>query len=99
MEVPVAPPTAFLVTCGPGDALAAPAAARPRDEAIAADAATTQSPLVKRLRMVVPSCGLLGRPPSRWHGRSRSAGRRLVDVGCYSLLSRPVSQWSSPYHG
>src|SRR6266536_2102943 len=63
---------AFLVTCGPGDALAAPAAA-------------TQRPLVKRLRMVVPSCGLLGRPPSRWHGRSSSAGRGLVR--CWLLLS------------
>src|SRR6266496_4495349 len=120
MLVPSAPPTAFMISCGPSaalemstqrlpqtvvaffvtcgceDALAAPAAARPRDVLIAADAATRQSPLVKRLRMVIPSCGLLGRPPSRWHGRSSSAGRGLVDVGCYSLLSRPVSQWSSP---
>src|SRR6266496_1236101 len=56
---------AFFVTCGCEDALAAPAAARPRDVLIAADAATRQSPLVKRLRMVIPSCGLLGRPPSR----------------------------------
>src|SRR6266567_5751662 len=82
---------AFFVTCGFEDALAAPAAAKPRDVLIAADAATRQSPLVKRLRMVVPSCGLLGRPPSRWHGRSSSAGRGLQR--CWlSLLVIPPCQ-------
>src|SRR6266699_5697400 len=77
---------AFFVTCGFEDALAAPAAARPRDVATAADAATTQSPLVKRLRMVVPSCGcwaghhLGGMGGLAWAGRGLQRCRLLLLV-------------------
>jgi hypothetical protein len=43
-----------LTACGREVAFAAPAAASPRDVVMAADAASTHSPLVKRLRMVIP---------------------------------------------
>src|SRR6266705_3940449 len=88
---------AFFVACGFEDALAAPAAARPRDEAMAADAATTQSPLVKRVRMVIPSLWMLGRPPSRWHGRSSSGRPRLTTMiavtSCGPALSASADRY------
>jgi hypothetical protein len=64
------------MACGFVDALAAPAAARPRDVVMAAEAATRQSPLVKRLRMVIPFLWFAG-PATisvAWGGKAR-AGR------------------------
>ena len=45
---------AFLI-CGAEDALAAPTVASPKVVVMAADAASTQSPLVKRYPMMIPS--------------------------------------------
>ena len=59
---------------------------------MAADAASTQSPLVKRLRMIViPSCGLLGRPPAQVAWAVKLWPATADDVVTVTLCDRSLS--------